>query len=164
LLAKSQFLASAELSKQAETVERMTNRNSRGTASAGWRRVAPLLVAAAAVGAGALSAPATAHHSFAQFDKTRQVTLKGTVKDWQFTNPHSWLQVIVQENGHDVEYSIEGASVNTLVRRGWGRTTFKVGDKITLVIYPLKTGQNGGAFLMATFANGKTISSGITPN
>jgi len=142
----------------------MAKRNMRGTASAGWRRIAPLLAAGAMVGAGVVSEPVFAHHSFAQFDKTRQVTLKGTVKDWQFTNPHSWLQVIVQENGRDVEYSLEGASVNTLVRRGWGRTTFKTGDKITFVMYPLKTGQNGGAFLMATFANGKTISSGITPN
>jgi hypothetical protein len=142
----------------------MAKKYVRGPARPGWRRIATLLVAGAVAGAGILSEPAFAHHSFAQFDKTKQVTLKGTVKEWQFTNPHSWLQVIVQENGRDVEYSIEGASVNTLVRRGWGRNTFKVGDKITMVIYPLKTGQNGGAFLMATFANGKTISSGITPN
>ena len=108
--------------------------------------------------------PSFAHHSFAGFDKDRKVTIKGTVKQWQFTNPHSWLQLMVTENGRDVEYSLEGASVNTLIRRGWNRTTFKPGDKITVDMYPLRNGQKGGAFLSATFANGRTISSGITPN
>jgi hypothetical protein len=115
-------------------------------------------------GAVGLSVPAQAHHSFANFDKSRTLKLKGTVKEWQFTNPHSWLQLIVNEGGQQVEYSIEGASVNTLVRRGWGAKTFKPGDKIDIVVYPLKTGHNGGAFLSATFENGKTITSGITPN
>jgi hypothetical protein len=112
----------------------------------------------------AAPAPALAHHSFAMFDQTRKVQLQGTVKDWQFTNPHSWLQLLVNEDGHQVEYSIEGASVNTLVRRGWGVNTFKVGDKLTVIVHPIKTGQKGGAFLSATLPNGKTISSGITPN
>jgi hypothetical protein len=112
----------------------------------------------------AAPAPAQAHHSFAMFDQTRKVQLQGTVKDWQFTNPHSWLQLLVNEDGRQVEYSIEGASVNTLVRRGWGVNTFKVGDKLTVIVHPIKTGQKGGAFLSATLPNGKTISSGITPN
>jgi hypothetical protein len=112
----------------------------------------------------AAPASAVAHHSFAMFDQTRKVQLQGTVKDWQFTNPHSWLQLLVNEDGHQVEYSIEGASVNTLVRRGWGVNTFKVGDKLTVIVHPIKTGQKGGAFLSATLPNGKTISSGITPN
>ncbi len=106
----------------------------------------------------------SAHHSFAGFDKSRKVSLQGTVKQWQFTNPHSWLQVIAIEGGRQVEYSIEGASVNTLVRRGWTRTTFKPGDKVTIVVYPSIDGKKSGALLSATFANGKTISTGITPN
>jgi hypothetical protein len=117
-------------------------------------------LAVSAAGAGA----ALAHHSFAQFDQTRKVQLQGTVKEWQFTNPHSWLQLMVDEDGRQVEYSIEGASVNTLIRRGWGVNTFKPGDKLKVIVYPIKTGQKGGAFLSATFSNGKTISSGITPN
>ncbi|MDB5456050.1 MAG: hypothetical protein JWP92_1635 [Caulobacter sp.] len=126
-----------------------------------------MLVVAGLVTLGAMtsvSGPALAHHSFANFDKSRTIKLKGTVKEWQFTNPHSWLQLIVNEGGQQVEYSIEGASVNTLVRRGWGAKTFKPGDKLDIVVYPLKSGHNGGAFLSATFENGKTISSGITPN
>lgn len=132
----------------------------------GWRAAVTsmMIMAGAATIATTLAEPALAHHSFAGFDKNRKVTIKGTVKQWQFTNPHSWLQLNVVENGREVEYSIEGASVNTLIRRGWGRTTFKAGDTITVVMYPLLNGKKGGAFLTATFANGKTISSGITPN
>jgi hypothetical protein len=125
------------------------------------------IVVAGLIAFGLLSAvpvPAAAHHSFAMFDQTRKIQLQGTVKDWQFTNPHSWLQLLVNEDGRQVEYSIEGASVNTLVRRGWGVNTFKVGDKLTVIVHPIKTGQKGGAFLSATLPNGKTISSGITPN
>jgi hypothetical protein len=107
---------------------------------------------------------AQAHHSFAGFDQTKKVTIKGTVKEWQFTNPHSWLQVLVEEGGQQVEYSIETASVSTLVRRGWTRTTFTPGEKLTLVVYPLSTGGRGGALVSATFDDGKTVTSGIPAN
>jgi Family of unknown function (DUF6152) len=124
--------------------------------------------ASAAIAAGlagvVVSTPATAHHSFAGFDKTKVVTLKGTVKQWQFMNPHSWLTLIVVEDGKEVAYALEGASVNTLAHRGWGRNTFKPGEKLTVEMYPLYSGERGGAFLKATFEDGKTLSSGITPN
>ena len=126
-----------------------------------WRAVATAAVAASSV----LVLPvASAHHSFAQFDQSKSVTLKGTVKSWQFTNPHSWLQLVCVQNGQEVEYGIEGASVSTLVRRGWSRTTFKVGDKVTVEIYPSRdTDKKEGALLKATFEDGTTISTGITP-
>jgi hypothetical protein len=108
--------------------------------------------------------PVLAHHSFAGYDKSRKVTVTGTVRQWQFTNPHSWLQLMVVENGRQVEYPIEGSSVNTLIRRGWSRTTFRPGETVTVEIYPRTGGARGGALLMARFANGRTISSGITPN
>jgi hypothetical protein len=108
--------------------------------------------------------PVLAHHSFAGYDKARRVTVSGTVRQWQFTNPHSWLQLVVAENGRQVEYAIEGSSVNTLIRRGWTRTTFRPGDRITVVMYPLQSGGRGGALLLARFADGRTVSSGITPN
>ncbi|MDB5710441.1 MAG: hypothetical protein JWL96_2511 [Sphingomonas bacterium] len=123
-----------------------------------------LTMAGAVTLSASFSAGAWAHHSFAGYDKSRKVTVQGTVKQWQFTNPHSWLQIFAVENGRQVEYSIEGASVNTLVRRGWNRTTFKAGDKVTISMYPAVDGKKGGALLSATFADGKTISTGITPN
>ena len=130
--------------------------------AAKWLRA----VAMTAVAACTVLAPqcASAHHSFAQFDQSKSVTIKGTVKSWEFTNPHSWLQLVSVQNGQEVEYGIEGASVSTLVRRGWSRTTFKVGDKVTVEIYPSRdASKKEGALLKATFEDGTTISTGITP-
>jgi hypothetical protein len=107
--------------------------------------------------------PASAHHSFAMFDHTKEVKLDGTVKSWQFTNPHSWLQLLVIEDGNPVEYGIEGSSVNTLLRIGWGPHTFTPGDKVTVIINPLKDGRKGGAFVKAILPDGRTLSSGQTP-
>jgi hypothetical protein len=128
--------------------------------------VRSLLLSAFLAGCGALAgiAPASAHHSFAMFDRTKNVQLDGTVKDWQFTNPHSWLQLLVVENGNPVEYGIEGSSVNTLLRIGWGPKTFKPGDKVSVVINPLRDGRKGGAFVKATLPDGRILSSGQTPN
>ncbi|MDB6042488.1 MAG: hypothetical protein JWM63_1039 [Gammaproteobacteria bacterium] len=107
---------------------------------------------------------ASAHHSFAMFDRTKEVKLDGTVKEWQFTNPHSWLQLFVIENGTPVEYGIEGSSVNTLLRIGWGPKTFKPGDKVSVIINPLRDGTKAGAFVKATLPDGRILSSGQTPN
>ena len=116
-------------------------------------------IAAAAL-AGALvaqAAPASAHHSYAAFDRSKTVTLSGTVKAWEWTNPHTWLQVMVDDGGKQVEWSIEGSSPNGLARRGWTRTSFKPGDKVTVIIHPLKDGSNGGSYVKATLPDGKTL-------
>ena len=133
-----------------------------GVFTAKWWRAAAMAALAASSALGPQLA--SAHHSFAQFDQSKAVVLKGTVKSWEFTNPHSWLQLVCIQNGQEVEYGIEGASVSTLVRRGWTRTTFKVGDKVTVEIYPSRDpGKKEGALLKATFEDGTTISTGITP-
>lgn len=109
----------------------------------------------AAVLLTAVASPAAmAHHSFAMFDTARQVTLSGTVREFQWTNPHSWLQLDVQ----GTEYSIELGSPNTLSRRGWRRVTFKPGDKVSVVINPMRDGSAGGALVSAVDAQGNTLS------
>jgi hypothetical protein len=108
--------------------------------------------------------PASAHHSFAMYDRTRTVTVEGTVKDWQFANPHSELVMVVMENGEPTEYNVEGASVNTLIRIGWGPHTFKPGDKVTVLMNPLRDGTRKGAFIKATLPDGRSLSAGQTPN
>ena len=121
-----------------------------------FQKLAALAVAAGAGGAG-LWAPATAHHSFAMFDNTKEVTVVGTVKAFQWTNPHSWLQVVVTgTDGKDVEWSFEGGSPGILSRNGWKRTSVKPGDKVTVVFYPLKDGKPGGSFLEVKTPDGKT--------
>ena len=97
------------------------------------------------------AAPAFAHHSFAMFDSAKSVTLNGTIKEFQWTNPHSWVQVVVKDaSGKDVEWAIEGGSPNGLARQGWKRTSLKAGDKAVLVIHPMKDGSNGGSLVTAT--------------
>jgi uncharacterized protein DUF6152 len=98
-----------------------------------------------------------AHHSGAMFDREKVIELKGTVKELQWSNPHIWIQVVVQENGVTKEWSLEGGSPNTLSRQGWRSTTFKPGDEVTVRLNPMKDGTAAGAFVGAKFSDGKTI-------
>src|SRR5256885_1042606 len=98
-------------------------------------------IAAAALCAAAVSvAPVAAHHSAAMFDDGKVVELNGTIKEVQWTNPHIWIQVIVDNNGQKTEWSIEGGSPNSLSRNGWHATTFKSGDPVAIRVYPMKDG------------------------
>ena len=119
------------------------------------RATGAAIVAAAA--ALAASPGAMAHHSFAMFDNNKSVDLKGTVREFQWTNPHSWIQLTVMENGQATEYSIEGGSPNGLARKGWTRKSLKAGDQVTVTIHPLKDGTKGGSFMKATLADGSTL-------
>ena len=99
-----------------------------------------------------------AHHSFAMFDRSRTVTLSGAVKDWQWVNPHTWLQLTVRDgSGTEVEWSIEGRSPNVLSRRGWTKSLLTQGDKVSVVIYPLKSGEPGGAIVRLTLPGGREL-------
>jgi hypothetical protein len=102
--------------------------------------------------------PAQAHHSFAVFDRSVQVTLVGTVREFQWTNPHIFIQLMVRnDKGVEEEWSIEGASPNMLFRRGWTPQSFRPGDKVTLTVNPLRDGGRGGNFVHALFPDGKTL-------
>lgn len=98
-----------------------------------------------------------AHHSFATFDTTKQVTLVGTVKEFQWTNPHTWIYITVL-NGNSVEtWEIEGGPVVGLKRQGWSKDSIKPGDKVTLLIHPKRDGSRGGSFIQVTTPDGKTL-------
>ena len=113
---------------------------------------------ACAIACVLLVAPSlSAHHSGAMFDREKVIELKGTVKELQWSNPHIWIQVVVQENGAPKEWSLEGGSPNTLSRQGWRSTTFKPGDEVTVRFNPMKDGTAAGAFVGAKFSDGKTI-------
>ena len=107
----------------------------------------------------ALSAGAAqAHHSFAMFDRDRTVTLVGTVKDFQWTSPHTWIQLdVTDEQGVLHEWSIEALSTGTLSRQGWKPGSFKAGDKVTVKVFPMKDGSNGGSFVGAVTADGQQL-------
>jgi hypothetical protein len=101
--------------------------------------------------------PALAHHAFAMFDANREVTLEGTVKEFQWTNPHTWVQLLVKDSsGKEVEWSIEGASPNNLARFGWTRNSLKTGDHVQAVVHPMKDGSIGGSLVKIT-VNGQVV-------
>ena len=103
--------------------------------------------------------PAVAHHSFAMFDRDKQVTLVGTVTNFQWTNPHSWIEMDVpNENGGSDKWSIECNSPNNLARQGWKSTSLKPGDKTTIIIHPLRSGEKGGSFVSVTLPDGSVLS------
>ena len=110
-----------------------------------------LLLASAAL-------PAVAHHSFSMFDETRELVLKGAVKEFQWSNPHTWIQLNVTDaSGNVVEWSIEGGSPNLLGRQGWKRNSLKAGDQVEITVHPLRDGQPGGSFMRAVLADGRTL-------
>ena len=115
--------------------------------------------AAAATAALAMAAAsaALAHHSFAMFDTSKEVVLDGTVSEFRWTNPHTWIQLRVMERGRPVEYSIETPAPNELSRRGWTRTSLKAGDRAKITINPLRDGSKGGSFVRGALADGRTL-------
>jgi hypothetical protein len=109
----------------------------------------PAFVLAAAVSA---AAPASAHHSFAMFEPTKTLTFKGTVKTFQWTNPHVVLWVLVQPDGGGAaqEWSLETTSPGVLTRAGWTRQSLKAGDRVSVVLSPLRDGSHGGSLNSVT--------------
>lgn len=109
-----------------------------------------------------LVTPAFAHHSFAMFDHTRSVTLKGTVAKFQWTNPHAYIELDVSgADGKVSHFTIECTSINMLQRQGWRSTAIKAGDKVTAVVSPLIDGQPGGLLLEVTLPDGRTLDPGV---
>ena len=101
---------------------------------------------------------ALAHHSPVMFDQTQPLTLTGTVRDFQWTNPHSYIQLVVKnDQGQDEEWSLEMAAPTYLYNLGWRPSTVKTGDTLTVTIAPLRKGGKGGLVLKAVTADGKSI-------
>jgi hypothetical protein len=116
-----------------------------------------LIGLALAVGAAAPPA-AQAHHSFAMFDRDKQLALTGVVTDFQWTNPHSWIEIDVPNAaGASDKWGVELNSPNNLARQGWRSTALKPGDKVTVVLNPLRSGEHGGLFLQVTLPDGKVL-------
>ena len=115
------------------------------------------------VGVGVLLAtqPSVAHHSFAPFDLARNITLKGTIKEVQFTNPHVWLQVLIPNGkGGQTEWSIEAGAPGMLLRTGWKINSLKPGDAVTVVTHPAKSGAPTGSLVSVTTSDGRALGPG----
>jgi hypothetical protein len=110
-----------------------------------WMGIALAAVAAA-------GSPAMAHHSFAMYEPTKTLTFKGTVKSFQWTNPHVVVWVLVQPDDGSAaqEWSFETTSPGVLTRAGWTRQSLKVGDKVSVTFSPLRDGSHGGGLNSVT--------------
>jgi len=114
------------------------------------------LFAAALLGVGS----AAAHHSFAMFDTTKEITLAGTVKEFQWMSPHCWIQILVADPEHPsaapVEWGIEMDNPMGLSRHGWKPGSLKPGDKVVVVAHPLRDGTSGAQVVSVT-KDGKLV-------
>jgi hypothetical protein len=105
--------------------------------------------------------PVCAHHSGAMWDASKTITLSGTVKEFQWTNPHCWIQLMVPVPGANTgaveEWSIEMASPIQVLQGGWKPGTLKVGDKIQVTVHPARDGHHAGNFISAVAADGTPL-------
>ena len=102
--------------------------------------------------------PAFAHHSFAMFDASQKTTVAGTVKEFQWTNPHAWIQLMVtNSDGQLDQWSIEMGGPSGLARQGWVPKTLTPGMEISVIMHPLRDGAHGGQFLAVTLPDGTQL-------
>lgn len=116
------------------------------------------ILAAAVIAAALLlsRAPALAHHGAATFDTVAEITIKGTVTEWVWSNPHSILRLDVKgDDGSVKKWSVATANIADLSKRGWSRRLFKPGDEVTVLIQPAKSGEPVGMIRNVTLADGK---------
>jgi hypothetical protein len=106
----------------------------------------------------AIAAPALAHHSFSMFDRERSVTVSGTVAEYEWTNPHVWIHLMVpDEKGAAREWGFEMQAIAQDSAGGWRSDSVKPGDKVSVEFHPLKDGTRGGQLVSATLANGQHL-------
>ena len=120
-----------------------------------------LVLANIIVGVSTISAQA--HHAFARFDSEREVTLQGTVKEFQWTSPHAWIMLTVDRKGRPEEWMIEMNGSSGLAREGWQPRTLTPGMAVTATVRPLRDGTNGGQFLKVTLPDGTVFGRAATP-
>lgn len=102
--------------------------------------------------------PAAAHHSFAMFDqKTELQKSNVTVKEFRWTNPHSFVVIETKDAKGTTQYTLECSSPNMMSHAGWKASTIKTGDKVDVLFYPLRDGRPGGMLKSITLADGKTL-------
>jgi hypothetical protein len=108
--------------------------------------------------------PAAAHHSMAGFDRTKTVSLVGTVKQFKWANPHSWIEMEVPDSkGGVATWNVEMTSPAVLIRAGWKSSLLKPGDKVTVMAHPQQSGEPGGIFVSVTLADGRTLTDKPAP-
>ena len=114
-----------------------------------------------AVGLIVTSTSSAAHHGGASFDTSREITLKGTVTEWIWANPHCFLKFDAKdETGTVRNWAVETANPTDMTRRGWARSSFKVGDDVTVTLQPVKSGAPVGRIRSVVLPSGQTLGTG----
>jgi hypothetical protein len=123
------------------------------------RTMTKTVLGLAGIVAALLAVPAFAHHSFAMFDQTKVLYLSGTVKQFEFVNPHAWLHLVIKDKGEAASWSFEGGSPAQLLRLGWSRDGFKAGDEVEIGFRPMKDGSRGGQIMSVKPTSGQKVCS-----
>ena len=113
----------------------------------------------AMIAVAVFAVPAQAHHSFAMFDQEKTISISGTVKEFEWSNPHAWIHLtaVDEATGRPVDWAFEMGSVGQIAAQGWKSDSIKPGDKITVNGHPLRDGSRGGQYRSVKFADGSTI-------
>ena len=115
-------------------------------------------VVIAALGLLLVSVPLAAHHGAAALDTGKEITLRGTVTEWIWSNPHCFLKFDAKDDTGAVRnWAVETQNPTSMTQRGWSRSSFKVGDEVTVIVEPVKNGQPVGRILTAILANGQKL-------
>ena len=104
------------------------------------------------------SGASLAHHSPIVFDRTREVTITGVVTEFKWSSPHAWIHLDVKDDqGHVDNWGVEMDPATNLARAGWKSTSVKPGDKVSIVVHPLRNDEKGGQYISITLADGSKL-------
>jgi hypothetical protein len=105
-----------------------------------------------------VSGAALAHHSPVVFDHTKQITIVGTVTEFKWSSPHAWMHIdVADKDGRTSNWGVEMNPASLLARAGWKASTIKPGDKVEVLIYPLRNDEKGGQYISIKLPDGRTL-------
>ncbi len=120
-------------------------------------RPPPTMIACLVV-SSILAGVVQAHHSPAVFDRTRTISLNGTITSFSWSNPHSWIHMnVTDESGDTATWTVEMNPATILARGGWRRNSLQPGDEVTVIVHPLRSDERGGQFIAVTLPDGSTL-------
>jgi len=123
-----------------------------------------LMVLALCVGVSILSLPLLAHHGNAAYDTGKNITIKGTITQWIWANPHCILQLdVTDDRGQVAQWTAETENPSSMVHYGWAKASMKPGDQVTVTVIPVKNGRTVGRIIEVVLPNGEKLAGRVLP-